>query len=271
MKRLISLIWVCVLSIGLSIPVFAADTATTTDVNLSWQANTESDLAGYKIYRSLVPGEYSTTPLVVLDKIKLSYIDVVTRAATDVRYFYVATAFDTADPAPVHESARSAEVSKLIPALAPIQKPGILVLTVVPNAIGEITVTWPDVGDGVGGKAKVNIRYASSPIHWGIMTSAVCENSPCKITGLPPDELVHVRGVPYRASSTGNIFGTITEAISVMTLGDGVPNPPQGITISKSDGDEVLLLASLEDCKELTTSAVGSSNESHKLSIKCIK
>lgn len=252
--------------------VLAADTEITTDVNLSWQANTESDIAGYKVYRSLVPGEYTATPLAVVDVTKTSYVDVISRVTTDVRYFYTLTAFElTVNDPTALESVKSVEVSKLIPAKAVIANPGALVLTAVASAIGEITVTWPNVSDGVGGVAKVNIRYSvSPPIQWGTATSAACDSSPCKIVGLPLGTPVDIKGVPFRVSPTGNIFGTVTSTITVLTL-DAAPNPPQGLIISQSDEKEVMLLASVQDCKEVTTSAVGSTEKAHKLSIRCLK
>ena len=75
-----------------------------TVVNLSWSANSETDLAGYRVYRSTTSGSsYSelTSSLLTLT----SYTD--STAVNGVNYFYVVTAQDTAG----NESAYSSEAS----------------------------------------------------------------------------------------------------------------------------------------------------------------
>lgn len=246
MKRLLySFLLGIVCIVGLSINALAADTATSVDVILNWNANTEEDLAGYKLYRTLVPGEYGAS-IATIDKTQTSFILVIPRGSADVRNFFTLTAYDTADkPRPgmnppfipsaiPNESPKSNEVSKLIPGIAVIQKPGMPVLTVVSDAPGELTVTWANVDDGVGGIAKIDIRYSLPSIQWGAMTSATCTSSPCRITGLLPGTMYDVRAVAYRTEANGiNVFGTITGATQVATdpIVDLPPSSPTGLTI----------------------------------------
>ena len=247
MKRLLySFLLGIVCIVGLSVNALAADTATHVDVILNWNANTEEDLAGYKLYRTLVPGEYGAS-IATIDKTQTSFVLAIPRGLTDVRNFFTLTAYDTADkprpgmnppfiPSAVpNESPKSNEVSKLIPGIAVIQKPGMPVLTVVSDAPGELTVTWANVDDGVGGIAKIDIRYSLPSIQWGAMTSAVCTSSPCRIPGLLPGTMYDVRGVSYRTEANGiNIFGTITGATQAVTdsiVMDFPPSAPTGLTI----------------------------------------
>jgi hypothetical protein len=84
-----------------------AGAATTSSATLTWNANTESDLAGYKIYRATSSGAYGA-PLATISAGTVSY------AATGLQsgntYFFVVTAYDSAG----NESAFSNEVSKSI-------------------------------------------------------------------------------------------------------------------------------------------------------------
>ncbi|TKB63266.1 MAG: fibronectin type III domain-containing protein, partial [Nitrospira sp.] len=74
---------------------------------LTWNANTENDLAGYKIYRATKSGEYGA-PIATLDGNPTTYTATGLKMGTT--YFFVITAYDSVG----NESARSNEVSKSI-------------------------------------------------------------------------------------------------------------------------------------------------------------
>lgn len=90
-----------------------------TNVTFQWDANSESDLAGYKIYRSNVSGDYSS-PANVLD-IPLSALadtgepQYTEEDVPDGEWFWVATAYDTSG----NESGYSNEVTDSLDATAP--------------------------------------------------------------------------------------------------------------------------------------------------------
>lgn len=82
-------------------------------VQITWSPNTETDLAGYKVYYGTAPGQYSA-PITVTTT---SYTF---QGATDKTTYYVAvSAFDTSG----NESALSDEVSIYVPDVTPPAKP----------------------------------------------------------------------------------------------------------------------------------------------------
>jgi fibronectin type 3 domain-containing protein len=75
--------------------------------SLTWNANTDSDLAGYKVYQGTSSGTY-TAPVGTIPKGTTSYT--VTGLQTGTTYFFIITAYDSAG----NESLHSNEVSKSI-------------------------------------------------------------------------------------------------------------------------------------------------------------
>ena len=75
-------------------------------VTLAWDANTEKDLKGYKVYMAPVWGEYK--PIAILNKRKTIYQ--VEELQKNTTYFFVVSAFDTSG----NESFSSNEVSTTI-------------------------------------------------------------------------------------------------------------------------------------------------------------
>jgi fibronectin type 3 domain-containing protein len=89
-------------------PVHADDTAI-----LTWEPNTETDLAGYKIYMSTKSGQYGA-PIAIIGK-KTNY-EVTVKATKDTKYYFTITAYNKAGK----ESYKSNEVSKIIKGMSPI-------------------------------------------------------------------------------------------------------------------------------------------------------
>ncbi|MGQ0557736.1 MAG: BACON domain-containing protein [Nitrospiraceae bacterium] len=83
------------------------NTPASSSVMLTWNANTESDLAGYKVYRANSSGAYGA-PIAAIPGNTTSYI--VTGLQFNATYFFVVTAYDIAG----NESAYSNEVSKSV-------------------------------------------------------------------------------------------------------------------------------------------------------------
>ena len=79
----------------------------TSSATLTWSANTESDLAGYKIYRATTSGGYGA-PVATLQGNVTTYIAAGLQSGTT--YFFVVTAYDLSG----NESPRSNEISRSI-------------------------------------------------------------------------------------------------------------------------------------------------------------
>ena len=81
------------------------NTPATSSVALTWNANTESDLAGYKIYRATTSGGYGA-PIATLQGNATTFT--ASGLQTGTTYFFVITAYDSAG----NESPHSNEISK---------------------------------------------------------------------------------------------------------------------------------------------------------------
>ncbi len=239
-------------------PLAGADTAT-----FSWEANSENDLAGYKLYQSTVAGQYgaptATLGLVTGHALTLPTLEV------DQRYYFTLTAFNQAGK----ESAKSSEVSKLIVGI-PIPRPGIPVLTVSEMTQTSLTVSWPYVDDGKGQPAMIDVRVAPVPISWGSATSMLCTDSPCVISGLMPGTPYEIQAVSSRIGPP-KVFGQLSAVVTGTTLQPDVPLSPKGLTISKSDPGEIVIMAQSTDCPRIITSTIGSTAAVLKRTVRCMK
>lgn len=79
---------------------------------LAWTANTEADLAGYKVYQRSATGSYST-PVATLGRVTTYTASLPAPSLVSQPFFWVITAYDLAG----NESARSSEVTKTIAAI----------------------------------------------------------------------------------------------------------------------------------------------------------
>lgn len=92
----------------IAVPAFAA-----TNVSIRWNANTESDMAGYRIYRSAVSGSYDTSNLT--GDITHPTVEFTENGVPDGTWFWVITAYDLAG----NESVYSEETTRRIDLVAP--------------------------------------------------------------------------------------------------------------------------------------------------------
>jgi hypothetical protein len=210
------------LVLGLTLPVFAGDEA-----SLSWDANTEEDLAGYRVYHSTAPGIYPDPAIVVLG-LTTNYVEVFPDLAEDTRYYYTITAHDLTG----NESLRSNEVSKVILATPPAP-----VLAAIPATPTSIQVSWATVLDGAGNPAPIEIRITPLPMSWETALPTPCAVSPCLVTGLAPVTRYELQGVVRRAAPTPTnpnkqLVSPLSAVVAVSTPQiDFPPKAPTGVIV----------------------------------------
>ncbi len=123
------------ISVLLSIHIAQAQSPTTGALTVTWDANQEPDLAGYKLYASTNPGVYAA-PIATLPK------DVTAQQVTGLQlnttYYFRVTAFDTSG----NESHPSNEVSAVVGT-----SPGTVT---VPHVVGALQVDAEAVISAVG-------------------------------------------------------------------------------------------------------------------------
>lgn len=246
-------------------------TAHAADVTLNWNPNTESDLAGYKLYQSTVSGQYGA-PVATLGKVTTHTLTL-PQLEVDATYFFRLTAYDLAG----NESTPSLEVRKLVAGVPPpplVEKPGMPVLTVAAHET-ELLVAWQPVSNGAGGTALMNVRLGRPTDHWGLMVTQNCLSSPCRITGLQGGMSYQVQAVAYRVEPSGNVFGPLSAPVSVTTLApvpvDLPPAQPQGLQITSSTAEQIVIVASVADCPRVRTATKGSTTTRAMRTIQCVR
>ncbi|NOS78358.1 MAG: fibronectin type III domain-containing protein [Nitrospira sp.] len=94
-------------TVPVTLTIAAATQPTTGTVTLSWVPNSESDLAGYKVYRATASGGYGA-PVATVPAGTSQYVS--SGLAKGFTYFFVITAYDQAG----NESPYSSETSKSV-------------------------------------------------------------------------------------------------------------------------------------------------------------
>ena len=94
---------------------FFAVSVSAKDITFSWDANTESDLAGYRLYQSDQPGVYNYGPVHAMVTIPAGTETCVLSGVVDGTWYWVLTAYDTEG----NESGPSNEVSDTVDETAP--------------------------------------------------------------------------------------------------------------------------------------------------------
>lgn len=252
----------CLLALLWFLPSLALAEVTVTFI---WDANTESDLAGYKLYEGVQPGVYGPS-VITLGPVMTHTITYPDPASAITRY-YALTAIDTSG----NESGKSNEVAKAFAPVPVPPRPSVPALTVTAMSDTVLLVSYASVDDGVGGAANIDIRYGTEGTQWGAMTSVFPCPSPCGIRNLTPSTRYVVQAVAFRGTMNVNaVFGPIAPVSLVTTLPAPI-QPPRGLTIVSQTADSLVIVADASACKSVKTLWTGSTPAIHRRVVTCVK
>lgn len=225
-------------ALGWNVPAWADGTQFSPSCStISWNANLESDLAGYRLYDRV---SLSASP--TLRNSFGTGITSVTCASLGLnpgQHYMSLRAYDTSG----NEGVPSTEVPFVI---------------VVSNAITDfratvvnatdVTLAFTEVDGGTGLPASYDVRFSVSPISWGSASSVsagtcstpvagsnIGATKSCTVTGLTGSTAYQFQLVPFRGTfGVDAVYGPLSNIVS-LTTGAGVP-ADTGRTLIVSDG-----------------------------------
>lgn len=100
-----------------------ATSAYAAQVRVTWNANTEPDLDGYRVHYGVIPGEY--TEIIDVGNMTEATIEITPEYGRD--YYFVVTAYDTSG----NESGYSDMASCFIPDATPPEKPKNILVRII--------------------------------------------------------------------------------------------------------------------------------------------
>ena len=257
MKKILSIL---VLFSLITIPVMAEAASGI----LQWEANTETDLAGYKIYRELKScaafGAITATnkPLLLATVSKVTtYTDnTIPDNVIDVCYWL--TAVDTS----ANISAFSVSAGK---------KFAIALSAPTPFTQVNGTFSWGMVAGATG----YLLRVHESGTPYDPCSSMTFCNDVGTLTGtskvvlLKPNTLYDVWVQAHDATGKA---GLSTGMSFTSSPPDTIPPvEPKGLKVTKNTEEQVIIVASRLDCSKVLTTTIGTTTDNHKRTITCVK
>ncbi len=257
-----------------SLLFFFPQSAYAVDVQLAWDANTESDLAGYRVYSRVEGASYD------YEQAEWEGTDttcIITGLEYDITYYFVARAFDTSD----NESTNSNEISyQAHQEQAPTAEAG-------PNqTVGEgylvtldgsnssdpdgtiVSYGWTQTG---GTTVTLSDAAASQPSFTAPDVGAGGESLTFSLTVTDDDGLqssdtciVNISWVNLTPTANAGPDQTVNENVSVTLDGTNSTDPDDGIASylwSQTAGTAVSLSAPASSTLVFTAPAVGSGGE----------
>jgi len=193
------------------------------DAVLSWDPNTETDLAGYKVYYGTASGVYTSSISVGFTSTPTAPQYLVGNLNGGTTYYFSITSFDSS----ANESGFSSEVSKTFPAEA-TGSMDITDFTAIPGE-GQITLSWNDPSDsnykGVVIRVRTDGTYPTDPDNDGDLVG----NFP----GQPLESKVFVHaslndGLTYYYSAFSyDANGNFTHTVHASAAPTASPSTPQ--------------------------------------------
>lgn len=127
MKKILAILAIVILVFSVGMAQAASN------ITFEWDANSESDLAGYRLYQSQTSGNYISVPVMT---IPAGTETAVLSDIPDGTYFWVLTAYDVAG----NESGYSNEVTASLDSVPPVPPEGLLI-----GAIEKIIAGLQDI------------------------------------------------------------------------------------------------------------------------------
>lgn len=235
---------------------------TGTCATISWNANTEPDLAGYKLYDRV---SLTATPtLIATYGVQITSVTCSSLGFNAGQHYISLTSFDTSG----NESPATTEIPFIIVSNA------ITDLRVSTINSTDMVLSFTEVDGGTGSPASYDVRMATPTINWGAassVTSGTCSTpvagssigatKTCTVTGLSVTTPYQFQLVPFRGTLDSDaVFGPLSNIASGET-GGSPPAPTDRITL-QSDGftrADGLLGAFWDDGYVKSGSTVGSS------------
>lgn len=224
MRKLRALIIVCLLVLpGLA---WAEGTQFTGSCStIAWNANLESDLAGYRIYDRVSLANPPTQIASVgssVTSVSCSQFNF-----NEGQHYISVSSFDTSS----NESNRATDVPFVILAANNV----VLDLRVTVVNATSVTLAWTEVNGGLGDPATYDVRFDTPTLDWGTapsVTSGTCTSpvagtaigatKTCTVTGLSATTAYQFRLVPYRGTPPSAIFLPLSNIVGA-TTGGSVP------------------------------------------------
>lgn len=234
--------WKYIVIIFFSLVTFAhAQTTPPRGATLTWKANTETDLKGYRIYRDNLLCTQQGPKRFVAEVGKVTTWADAAIPPADFIVSYQITAIDLS----LNESLKSNCVDKTF-----FVAPAMGVFRAGTSTETSIEVILDPVADGAGATAKYDVRYAVAPLltngGWPSANKMPSCTDPgvCVIQGLSAGTAYEVQVMTYRGIPGADaVNGPVSAALTISTLADTVaPQAPTELRISGLPGDGTALL-----------------------------
>ncbi len=212
--------------------------AGTTNVTLAWNANTETNLAGYRVYYGTAAGTYSASKLVGAEITSTS----ISNLTSGQTYYFAAKATNTAGL----ESVFSTEISTLAPS-APNTAPVALAqsLTTPEDTAKAVTLTGTDADGNALSFAIV------SSANYGALSGTLPN-----ITYTPPANFNGTDSFVYKANDGITDSAPVTVTITVTPVNDAPVAIAQSVSTVEDTAKAITLAASDVDGNALTYTIV---------------
>lgn len=216
---------------------------TTKTATLAWDANTETDLKGYRVYRdSLACNQLGPKQLVTELGLVTTYTDTAVPADATVASWNI-SAINTAGD----ESTRSNCAEKTFVTVSVPAGGGIVITTI---GTTTINATLAAVSDGAGGTAVYELRYGVAPLlsttgfDAGTLSPSCVAAGACQLTNLQPGTTYEIQFKTRRV--TDNVMGPLGPITTLTTANLPVHVPPQapkGLRVTSNPSPDAALLA----------------------------